>query len=123
LTSTEQIASHYRDQATYISSRIIDLVPKIIANSATPPIIVIQGDHGPTIPSSSRTRMKNLNVYFLSGGNASLYSTITPVNTFRVIFNTYFGQNLPLLDDVSLYSKYRFPFDYKIIPNTCNAND
>jgi hypothetical protein len=122
-TKTQEGASHYRDQAIYISSRMKEIVPKIIANSKIPPIIVIQGDHGPTVASSPRARMSNLNVYFLPGASVSIYPTITPVNTFRVIFNSYFGQNLELLDDVSLYSVYTDPFSFKNIPNSCQANN
>lgn len=122
-TKTQQGASHYRDQAIYISSRMKEIVPKMIANSTTPPIIVIQGDHGPTVASKPRSRMSNLNAYLLPGASKSLYPTITPVNTFRVIFNNYFGQNLQLLDDVSLYSDYEDPFNFKVIPNSCKANN
>ena len=122
-TKSQQGASHYRDQAFYVSSRMKEIVPTIIANSTTPPIIVIQGDHGPTVASRPRSRMSNLNVYFLPGASKSLYPTITPVNTFRVIFNNYFGQNLPLLDDVSLYSDYEDPFNFKVIPNSCTSNN
>jgi hypothetical protein len=122
-TRTEQGASHYRDQAIYISSRMMDIVPKIISNSATPPIIVIQGDHGPTVASSPRARMSNLSAYFLPGREVSMYPTITPVNTFRIIFNTYFGQNLELLNDVSLYSVYTDPFNFKVVQNSCNPNE
>ena len=122
-TKTQQGASHYRDQAIYISSRMAEIVPKIIAISTTPPIIVIQGDHGPTVASRPRSRMSNLNVYFLPGASDSLYPTITPVNTFRVIFNKYFGQKLQLLKDVSLYSDYEDPFNFKVIPSSCRTND
>jgi hypothetical protein len=122
-TKTQQGASHYRDQALYVSTRMAEIVPKIIANSATPPIIVIQGDHGPTVASRPRSRMSNLNAYFLPSAEKSLYPTITPVNTFRVIFNNYFGQNLQLLDDVSLYSDYEDPFNFKEIPNSCKSNN
>lgn len=122
ISRTEQLGIHYRDQAMYISSRIMEIVPKIIANSATPPVIVIQGDHGPTVPSEARDRMKILNVYYMPGVDAHLYPTITPVNTFRVIFNAYFGQHLELLDDVSLYSNYRRPFNFRLISNNCKAN-
>jgi hypothetical protein len=122
-TKTQEGASHYRDQAIYISSRMMEIVPKIIENSSTPPIIVIQGDHGPTVASSPRARMSNLNAYYLPGADTSVYPTITPVNTFRIIFNSYFGQNLELLDDVSLYSVYTDPFNFKVIPNSCGAGD
>jgi len=122
-TKTQEGASHYRDQVIYISSRMMEIVPKIIANSATPPIIVIQGDHGPTVPSSRQARMSNLSAFFLPGVNTQLYSTITPVNVFRIVFNAYFGQNLELLDDVSLYSDYDDPFNWKVVPNSCKTNE
>jgi len=112
----------YRDQAIYISSRMQEIVPKIIANSTTPPIIIIQGDHGPTVPSSPQQRMSNLSVYYLPGVDAPLQPTLTPVNTFRVILNAYFGQNLELLDDLSLYSSYDDPVNFKTIRNTCNTD-
>ena len=121
-TKSEQEGLHYRDQVMYINSRMLEIIPKIIANSTRPPIIVIQGDHGPTIPSGPQQRMRNLSVYYLPGVEAPLYSTITPVNTFRMIFNTYFGQNLPLLEDISLHSNYDDPFSYKTISNKCETN-
>jgi len=120
-TKTRRGARQYRDQAIYISNRMMEIVPKIIAGSTRPPIIVIQGDHGPTIPSSPQQRMRNLNVYYLPEANAPIYSTITPVNTFRIIFNTYFGQYLPLLEDVSYYSNYDDPFSFKPVSNSCKV--
>jgi hypothetical protein len=122
-TKTEEGASHYRDQAIYISSRMMEIVPKIIENSSTPPIIIIQGDHGPTVASSPRARMSNLSAYYLPGADTAVHSTITPVNTFRVIFNSYFGQTLELLDDVSLYSDYTDPFNFKVVQNSCTTNE
>jgi hypothetical protein len=119
ISKSEQSAMQYRDQAIYISSRMREIIPRLIANSTIPPIIVIQGDHGPTVPGTAQRRMKILSVYYLPGSDAALYPTITPVNTFRVIFNSYFGQNLELLDDLSLYSSYGAPFRFKPIPNSC----
>ena len=122
-TKTQEGASHYRDQAIYITSRMQEIVPRIIESSATPPIIVIQGDHGPTVASSPRSRMSNLNAILLPGADGSIHPTVTPVNTFRIIFNAYFGQDLELLEDVSLYSDYTDPFDFKVIPNSCETAD
>ncbi len=122
-TRTQEGADHYRDQVIYINSRMMEILPKIITNSSTPPVIVIQGDHGPTVPSNRRARMSNLNAYLLPGVDASVYPTITPVNTFRIIFNAYFGQTLELLDDVSLYSDYEDPFNWKVVPNSCKTSD
>ena len=62
-------------------------------------------------------RVKILNAYYLpDGGNKALYPTITPVNTFRVIFNTYFGGNYELLPDVSRYSQNKVLYE---APSTC----
>jgi hypothetical protein len=122
-TKSQEGASHYRDQAIFISSRMAEIVPKIIADSTTPPVIVIQGDHGPTVASSPRARMSNLNAYFLPGVDPSIYPTITPVNTFRIIFKAYYDQNLELLDDISLYSDYTDPFNFKVIQNSCTTNE
>ena len=48
--------------------------------------------------------MRIFNAYYLpEGGNENLYETITPVNTFRVVFNTYFGGRYELLPDKSWY--------------------
>jgi hypothetical protein len=70
--------------------------------------------------------MEILNAYYLpDGGNNTLYSSITPVNSFRLIFDQYFGTKYGLLDDVSWRSVdfYRNPFKLKMAPNTCEGND
>jgi len=54
--------------------------------------------------SSKNARMTIFNAYYLPGGGKELlYGTITPVNTFRLILDHYFGTNLGLLDDSSYY--------------------
>jgi hypothetical protein len=95
----------YRDQVNYLNKRMIPILQKIIANSSTPPIIVLQGDHGPLLRvTSENARLTNLIAFYLpEGGDKNLYPTISSVNTFRIIFNTYFGANLSLLDDASYY--------------------
>jgi hypothetical protein len=95
----------YRNQVQYVNSRILPILQKIIASSKTPPVIVIQGDHGPLARVSSENgRMTILNAYYFpGGGDKKLYPTITPVNTFRLILNTYLGTQLSLLDDASYF--------------------
>jgi len=49
--------------------------------------------------------MEILNAYYLpERGKAALYESISPINTFRVILNLYFGAHLELLSDESYYS-------------------
>jgi len=38
----------YSDEVTYINSLVLKTVKRILAESDTPPIIIIQGDHGPS---------------------------------------------------------------------------
>jgi hypothetical protein len=47
-----------------------------------------------------RVRIGILNAYHLPGVETGvLYPTISPVNSFRVVLNAYFGTKLPLLPD------------------------
>lgn len=115
----------YPDQIAYINQRIVDLVEIIIQESEVPPIIIIQGDHGADFPPGERmeeARMAILNAFYLPGdGSQSLYNSISPVNTFRVIFNNYFGQNFDLLEDTSYWSSYDDPDNFTIIQDDSEA--
>jgi len=102
----------------FINKQIKAIVRDILANADRQPVIVIQGDHG-SIQVQGDARMAILNAYYLPGDDpAPLYASISPANTFRVIFNRYFGGSYPLLEDVSYYSTYQAPYDFRIVPNT-----
>jgi hypothetical protein len=91
----------YRDQVIYADKRLLEIVKIILEKSRVEPVIVIQGDHS---YSYGPDRVKILNAYYFpDNGAKNLYDTITPVNTFRVLFNTYFGGSYELLPDVSRY--------------------
>jgi hypothetical protein len=86
----------YINQIQYIDKRIVPILQYVISRSKNPPIIVLMGDHGLV----GANRQTDLLAYFLpDDGSAKLYSTISPVNSFRLIFNEYFGANYPLLPD------------------------
>ena len=98
----------YVSNVEFIDSQIVNVVEEIIAKSTTPPVIIIMGDHGPSgVPSieTPETRMSILNAYYVNEeAMDDLYPTITPVNSFRVVFNNYFGTDYPLLEDVSYHA-------------------
>ncbi len=106
------------DQIVYLNQRIEALVAIIIEKYATPPIIILQGDHG-TTGSTRANRVSILNAYYLPGQTDRITPTMTPVNTFRVILDAYFGQDLPLLADIARYSTYQNPYDYFVQKNDC----
>ena len=46
-------------------------------------------------------------------GEQVLYDSVTPVNTFRLIFNYYFNTDLPLLEDKMYFTDPdKSPFDF-----------
>ena len=91
----------YRDQVIFLNQRLIGIIKTILAKSDPQPIVVIQSDHS-YLPREDRVKILNA-YYFPDGGDQNLYETITPVNTFRLVFNTYFDGNYPLLQDISHY--------------------
>ena len=95
------------------------LIDQIIKDSDIPPIIIIQGDHGPDLfmPNDSWPKAKNLtktmlnektgilNAYYLPQCDGEyLYESISPVNSFRAIFNSCFDMEFNLLDDYYYYT-------------------
>lgn len=108
----EHIRQGYINEVAYIDQAMIDIFRSILANSETPPIIVLHGDHG----LQGENRYMILSAYYLPGeGIEQLYPNISPVNSFRVIFDTYFGSNFGLTDDLS------YTNEGEIVPETSPA--
>jgi hypothetical protein len=109
----ESLLIKYPKQITFFNREVLKLVTRIRADSSVPPIIVIQSDHGSRyfaqegitkvedVPDIDvRERLRNLSALYLpDGGDALLYDDMTNVNTFRFIFNFYFGTELEILPD------------------------
>jgi len=119
LPSTEELFQKgYANQVAFLDNRLPELLQAIITQSKTPPIIVLQGDHG----IRSENRMQILNAYYLPDNGADqLYESISPVNSFRYIFNHYFGTNYPLLEDKSYYSEPPDRFDLTLVEETSSS--
>jgi hypothetical protein len=117
----EEYIEGYRNQLNYMNILLEKTIDTIIANSETPPVIILQGDHGPVSGLTLRDindvdleeRMSILNAYYLPySGNQRLYSSITPVNSFRVIFKYYFNASYEPLEDISYFSPLDNPYDF-----------
>jgi hypothetical protein len=110
--------SGYAEQVQFVDKKLEQVIDAILKESSAPPIIIIQGDHGPggslswDSPDKSclMERTSILNAYYLPGGaTQSLYPGITPVNTFRVILDAYFHAGLELLPEDTYYTTQRSP--------------
>ncbi|HLO29834.1 MAG TPA: hypothetical protein VK249_11900 [Anaerolineales bacterium] len=119
--SRESYIAGYRKQAQYINTLVLETVATILSQSKTPPIIIIQGDHGPgsqlhfgtlkkTLPAE---RFSILNAYYFPDQNyTSLYPSISPINSFRVLLNQFFDGKYALLPDRHYYSTWGYPLDF-----------
>jgi hypothetical protein len=111
-------AKGYQNQLTFLNGKILEAMDTLISESDTPPIIILQGDHGPWLQPKNK-RMWILNAYYLPEHTDKLYPTISPVNTFRLIFDEYFGGNYNLLEDISYFSPVPKLYEFSEIPNNC----
>jgi hypothetical protein len=127
----ERFIRGYREQASFMTARLLPELEKIIINSRRPVIILIQGDHGPGLYldwlSVENTdlveRMAIFSAYFFYDKNYQLLSPdISPVNSFRVILNQYFDAHLPILENRSYYTKVYRPYDFIDVTNDLREN-
>ena len=109
----------YIDQLIFVNQKVEELVDALLTGSDFPPIIIIQGDHGSASTGGwdqpgeglIRERTGILNAYYLpDDGPHPLYDSLTPVNTFRLIFDQQFGTSYGLLDDRVYFSNYERPY-------------
>jgi hypothetical protein len=115
----------YIEQVRYANSLIKDFVAALLATDGPKPIIIIQADEGP-VPTQYRSgyrrwhdatvdelkaKMGILNAfYFPDGDYRDLAPHVTSVNTFRIVFNKYFGTRFKRLPN----RIYAFPDIFKI---------
>jgi hypothetical protein len=121
VANREEYLDGYRDQLTYITEATKIAIERIMENSSTQPVIIIQGDHGPGSLLDHENleqthlveRMSILSAYLMPEVDSDLlYTKITPVNSFRLLFNAYLGTNYSLLEDRSYFSTIDQPFQF-----------
>jgi len=106
----------YRNQVASLNARMKIVIEEILSQSPEPPIIIVQADHGSCFTEYYRNipeRMSILNAYYFPDQDyAALYEGITPVNTFRVVLNKYFGADYELLEDRNWFSSWDLPYAF-----------
>ena len=129
--TVEKYLEGYINNLRFVTNMVKATIKKLKTSADYPFIIVLQGDHGPgsgldwsSLENTNiRERFSILNAYYFYDKNYSLlYSKISPVNTFRVIFNQYFGANYDLLPDKSFYSTWQLPFKCTEVTNSLKSD-
>jgi hypothetical protein len=116
----DKFQAGYTMQVSFANREIMRIVQEIIANSDTPPVIIIQGDHGPWNQTRQR-RMTILNAYYLPGHPDMIPDTMTPVNTFRLVFDLYLGGDFGQLRNESFYSPVPDQYNFSPISSKCDT--
>jgi len=124
------LARGYVEQLDYLNREMREVVDSLLAKRSVAPIVVIQSDEGPypkryqnhvmqfdwrrASEPELQHKMGILSAFYLpDGGAADLYPSITPVNSFRVILNRYFGTRLERLPDRSYaFTDERHPYAF-----------
>lgn len=114
---------YYLQQLQYVQRQILETVDQILADSATPPVILIQADEGFEVDAevfgeeaAEDIRVKGIGAFYLPGlGDPGVPSPPNTVNALRYVFNEYFGTDYPMLDSVT-HRESEPPFDFEEIP-------
>ena len=120
--------ANYVDQLIATNSMLMVLIDELLSSSEVPPIIILQADEGPlpggyeawlntdfskATEAQIRQKMRIFNAYYLPNVDTDiLYPSITPVNSFRTIFNLYFGTDFSMLPDNSYAAYQDTPFEF-----------
>lgn len=107
----------YVAQILCLNQRLKGVVEHLLQDSPTPPVILLQGDHGhgrmplhipdfeSVTPDRIEERTHPFAAYYFPGANrAIVYDSISIVNVFRTVFRQYFQANLPPLPDRTYWS-------------------
>lgn len=112
----------YAAQVAYSQNEIMSFVQSLQdRKSGRPHVVIIQGDHGSragedfsSLERSDKTELFGITnlIYFSDHDYRDLSDDISPINTMRVLFNKYFGTDLPHLDDKNWYSTWNKPYEF-----------
>ena len=115
-SAMREYITHYREQLEFVTKKISTTIDEILTKSNQKPIIILQSDHGPSARSFAselndafyKERAGIINAYYFPDADyARLYDSITPVNSFRKIFNQYFGADFEQLGDETYFSGWQ----------------
>jgi hypothetical protein len=113
-----QYRADYSKQLNALNALVMGAITELRENDPGA-IIILQGDHGPGAElvwssageTNHRERSSILNAIYLPNQDYDdLYDSLSSVNTFRIIFNKYFGAEHKILPDRHFFSESGKPF-------------
>ena len=117
------IKTQFVQQIQFANKKSIEFIDKILENEKQS-VIIIQSDHGSAFginlqdPTDDNIiqRLSNLNVIYFPDEKhrETLTDDLTNVNTFRIVFNSYFGSDYEILEDRTYWGlSIKKPFWFK----------
>jgi len=116
----------YVEKLRFVNQGILSMVDRIIAQADKPTVIIIHGDHGGGLQLRQNSVAKTcvqerfaplLAVYSSDKRlQRSLPNDLNLANLYRVVFNSYFETEMPLLPNRSVFAGWRNPAQQQAIP-------
>ncbi len=112
-------AENFGGQLSYLNGRLLTIVDELLDRPVDEqPIILIQADEGPhterqelelgsnfrwedATDAELRTKLLLLSAWYLPGTDVTVPDDLSPVNSFRLIMDTYLGTEMGLLENRS----------------------
>jgi hypothetical protein len=126
----------YIEQLEYTNRRVLESIDAILAKSSVRPVILLHSDHGSasTYPGDDAPReqwdafaLERLPILHAclvpEAARAQLYPSISPVNTYRVLFGAMFDLSFEPLPDESFVSWYFAPYKMRNVTAPLAARD
>jgi hypothetical protein len=116
----------YVNQLQCLNRLLLATVSALLKQSPTPPVILLQGDHGTSTlnfswarnaaavtPAQARERFGAFGAYYLPGGGSRLMSdSVTLVNVLQKVLGYYLGADVQPSGDELYMSIERKPYDF-----------
>lgn len=97
----------YISYLKFVNQQLLQLIDTIRNSASQPPVILLMSDHGFRQfkePVKKDYHFMNLNAVLIpADGKAGFYNGMSNVNQFRVLLNHLFQQQIPLLQDSSIF--------------------
>jgi hypothetical protein len=100
----------YLNQTIYVNGIMRRVIDSIFAHAKRPLVVIVQGDHGYRYSDLQQQEKEfpNLSAYYFSNGDyRQLNDSMSNVNTFRAVFNTFLGKRYPFLENRHYFLHYK----------------